>query len=183
MRDLIERISRVEQYLDDVSVSSKNQMLRGTIQSTDDSKGLQKHSVNGLHGEKFEGMQRWEQFGLSSMPPAGSDCLIACMNGNRDSAQLIAVISSGVRPQNSPAGSTTLYDNGGTTIQLDGAGNITMTCSGNLTIKAGGSVIIEAGGEINTKSGRLDHNGINVGFDHKHRDVMPGPSPTGDPLP
>jgi phage gp45-like len=182
VRDVIERIARIEQYLDDVAVQSKNQMLRGTIESTDDSTGLQQHTVNGLYGEKFEKMQRWEQFGLSSMPPAGADCLIACMNGNRDSAQMIAAKSSGVRPQNSPAGSTTLYDNGGTTIQLDGSGNITITCSGNITFKTGGDMIAEVGGSITlTSGGLLTHNGKNVGSTHVHEDVVKGPDKTGVP--
>lgn len=56
------------------------------------------------------------------------------------------------------------------------------TGSGAIAIKTPGSVAIEAGGDIDLKSGRLLHNGKNVGEDHQHDKVSPGGGTTGFPL-
>ncbi|WP_290778230.1 phage baseplate assembly protein V [Hoeflea sp.] len=66
------------------------------------------------------------------------------------------------------------------TLHIDGS-NLLADITGNVTIRAGGNVNIEAGGSITTTSAELTHNGKNVGHDHKHVDVEPGPSLTGVP--
>lgn len=45
----------------------------------------------------------------------------------------------------------------------------------------GNSIVFEAAGTVNVKSADLTHNGVNVGDDHKHTDVLPGPALTGPP--
>ncbi len=53
---------------------------------------------------------------------------------------------------------------------------------GALTINLNGGIEITAGGEIKLNSSKLTHNGKNIGHDHKHKDVTPGSSPTGEPV-
>lgn len=67
------------------------------------------------------------------------------------------------------------------TLHIDGS-NLLADITGDVTIKAAGDVNIEAGGSITTsQGGQLTNNGKNVGHDHKHVDVEPGPSLTGVP--
>lgn len=67
-------------------------------------------------------------------------------------------------------------------IQLD-------TASGNVTLKSPGSVTIEAAGDVKItaanivlESGKLAHNGKNVGHDHVHGGVVPGGGMSGGPV-
>ena len=54
------------------------------------------------------------------------------------------------------------------------------TGSGNISVKTPGVARIDAG-DIELISNTLTHNGKNIGHDHKHTDVMPGPALTGEP--
>ena len=54
----------------------------------------------------------------------------------------------------------------------NGSSSITMTPNGDVTIRANVDII----------GGRLTHNGINVGDDHKHSGVMSGGSVSGAPV-
>ncbi len=56
------------------------------------------------------------------------------------------------------------------------------TGSGAFTMNLNGGMEISAGGDINLNSPKLTHNGKNIGHDHRHKDVTPGPSPTGEPV-
>lgn len=67
------------------------------------------------------------------------------------------------------------------TIHCDGA-NMIIDGTADVTIKAAGNITLEAGGDITTgQGGQLTNNGKNVGHDHKHTEVTPGPSLTGVP--
>ncbi|MCA1492696.1 hypothetical protein I6F11_17385 [Ensifer sp. NBAIM29] len=62
----------------------------------------------------------------------------------------------------------------GGSIHVDRAsGAVTLELSGPIRIKASAIVL---------ESATLTHNGKNVGFDHVHKDVTPGPANTGVPV-
>lgn len=66
--------------------------------------------------------------------------------------------------------------------QLDtGSGAVSIKTAGPVTVDAGGDVTIKAA-NIKMESGTLTHNGKNVGYDHKHKDVLFGPDNTGPPV-
>jgi hypothetical protein len=86
------------------------------------------------------------------------------------------------------AGEKNIRVKGSVNIQVDGnadikiGGNADVEVSGNLTAEIGGMTEIKSGGEIALKSPKLTHNEINIGYDHKHRDVMPGAGISGVPI-
>lgn len=55
------------------------------------------------------------------------------------------------------------------------------TASGAVVIETAGTVTIKAG-DIKLESGTLTHNGVNIGNDHKHKDVVVGGDLTGEPV-
>lgn len=150
--DIYERVAFLEQMVSDLTSRTMNMASRGTMTNLDDTKNIQQMAVQGVAGEQFNRVQRWEQFGISSLPPAGSDALIMSMNGSRDSAQILAVENQSMRPRNSPGGSTTVYDAAGTTIVLDGAGKLTINAN-----------------DVEITSSTLTHNGVDISDDHIHR--------------
>ncbi|OHV85803.1 phage baseplate assembly protein V [Ensifer sp. LCM 4579] len=83
-----------------------------------------------------------------------------------------------------PDGTVVEYDHEAkalkTTIAEGGSFNIAI--GGGVSISAsGGELTINAPGGIALESATLTHNGKNVGHDHKHTDVVPGPALTGPP--
>jgi hypothetical protein len=58
-------------------------------------------------------------------------------------------------------------------------GELVIAHDGPVRIK-GSAIILEADG-VDAKSASLTHNGVNVGENHKHTDVVPGPALTGPP--
>lgn len=161
------RIHQLEQQVSDLRSRQMSMVGRGTLEKNTDDKKLQQQTISGLYGERLEDVERVEAFGLTSMPPEGSDAYYLAMNGNRDSLLILSAASPDHRPTNSAAGSTTLYDLDGTTIVLDGGGNIVVSCGGDITFQAGGKVSIN--------SASLDHNGVNIGDDHAHVSAPSGP--------
>ncbi|MBB4954404.1 phage baseplate assembly protein gpV [Agrobacterium vitis] len=70
-----------------------------------------------------------------------------------------------------------------TSITFPGGSIVIDTASGNMTVKSSGAVTIEAAGDVTIKaanivleSGKLTHNGKNIGHDHGHVSAPPGPS-------
>lgn len=62
-------------------------------------------------------------------------------------------------------------------------GDVTITLSGGALVCAIGGVTFSFSGEGFVQTGgKQEHDGKNVGTDHKHGDVTPGSSPTGVPI-
>lgn len=58
-------------------------------------------------------------------------------------------------------------------------GETVIAASGDgVTITAGNIKLV---GDVEIEGGSLTHNGVNVGDDHRHKDVMTGPAVTGPP--
>lgn len=77
---------------------------------------------------------------------------------------------------------------GATNIQVDG--DVNMKIGGALTGEVAGITNLSMDGGVNLKTpflkitgNEVSHNGINIGHDHKHRDVVPGDGISGIPLP
>lgn len=58
-------------------------------------------------------------------------------------------------------------------------GELMIAHDGPVRIK-GSAIVLEAD-SVDAKSASLTHNGVNVGENHKHTDVVPGPALTGPP--
>ena len=171
--DIRDELDLLREKISDLQSRVMNTASRGTLMADDDSKPIQQMKVRGQWGEEFDRVQRWEQFGITSRAPENSDALIMSINGSRDSAQVVAIENSGMRPTGSGPGSTTVYDAGGSTIVLDGSGNITITAAQNLTIVAQ---------DIEITSDTLTNNGVDISDSHLHTRVMSGAANTGVPV-
>lgn len=172
IEELLSRIAILEQRVEDLSSRQMNMAGRGTLEETDDDKSIQKQKIKGMYGETQENAQRWETFGLTSNPPAGSDVLMLSMNGNRDSLAILSAADPNTRPTGGASGGTILYDSAGTTVTLDAGGNVVVNCSGTYTVNAA---------DIAFNSGTLTHNGTDISDEHQHTLVTPGPSNSGPP--
>ncbi len=124
--------------------------MRGTLARVNDKSGLQTMQVTRLEGETFDDCERIGQYGLTSVPPSGSEVLIGQVGSNADHTVILGVDDSS-RPHPLTDGQTCLYDKSGTQILLNGDGSISITCAGGVTINGNLSISgnVTIGGTLN----------------------------------
>jgi phage baseplate assembly protein V len=110
-------------------------LARGELTAVNDAGGIQQMQVGLLAGETADAVERFQNYGLSSSPPAGGDALVCFLGGNRDHGVVVAVNDRGSRPTGLASGEVVLYNNQNVSLRL--------TAEGDLIIKAR-RVIIEA---------------------------------------
>jgi phage baseplate assembly protein V len=91
---------------------------RALLEALDDSKGLQLLKVSLLKDEIKDKVERVIDYGLISVPPPGSEALVACIGGSKDQMVVIAVDNSKSRKKGCASGDTGLYRDGGDYILL-----------------------------------------------------------------
>jgi len=67
-----------------------NMVSRGVIASTDDETGLQLDQVSLLYEEDKIAVERFQNYGFSSSPPADSEALVVFIGGGRDHGVIVA---------------------------------------------------------------------------------------------
>lgn len=73
-------------------------VARGVLESIDDGGGIQLVKASFLAGEVREDVERIQEYGLSSYPPAGSELVGVFVGGNREHGFIIACEPRGDRP-------------------------------------------------------------------------------------
>jgi phage gp45-like len=134
-----------------LSLKISNLIGLGTIKRVDDSKNTQELQVELLEGETRDEVERLQQYGLTSNPPEGSDCLVVFVGGRRDQAYCLAAEKRGHRLVELESGEVALYDAAGTKIVLKASGDIEITpASGKLKLEGDFDVTgnIEVSGQI-----------------------------------
>lgn len=124
---------------------------RGLVDSTDDSTQMQLVKVSLLDNELKEDVEHLHPYGLSSnCPTDGSETVIGCISGDRDSAVAVVVGNSKYRIKNLVNGEVCLYAKFGQTIMLkeDGSIEITPQSGKSLVIKSN----VEIEGEVNASA-------------------------------
>ncbi|MCL2689073.1 MAG: phage baseplate assembly protein [Chitinispirillia bacterium] len=120
-------------------------LIRGIIKAARmaNAKGPLRIDASGRIGEEFTDKQMFQQFGFSSMPKDGAECLLV------KSGQNVIIIASDDRRYkiDLSSGEAALHDAYGNVVHLQD--------SGNILVKAGGSsgkIFIEAAGEVSVKA-------------------------------
>lgn len=139
-------------------------LSRGVVRLVDDGKGLQAVQVDLLKSETRDRLERFQEYGLSSVPHAGAEAVAAFVGGNRDHGVVLAVADRRYRVRGLTTGQVALYDSSGTCLLLDADGNAQLTAAGKVTVKAPLVRIegdLEVTGEI---TDRADADGTSMEF-------------------
>lgn len=91
---------------------------RALLNIIDDSGGLQVVQLSALAGETREKVSRFQNFGFTSNPPAGSEAIILSLGGQRESMVVIATESRDARFKNLAAGESAQYSADGASFAL-----------------------------------------------------------------
>lgn len=82
---------------------------RAVLLRIDDSQARQLLQIEGLLGEVMDAVERIQEYGFSSVPPAGAEVLVAAPGGMRQHPIAGAVEDARVRPTSLPSGTVILY--------------------------------------------------------------------------
>lgn len=175
-----------------------NMIARAVVRRLVDSGGRQTAQVEVTKGELIDGMERMQNYGMSSFPPvAGTDCLVAFLGGNREQGMIVVAENRTYRFKNLEEGEVVISDDLGNVIHLmrdqvlvkavtklrAEAPEVEVIATTKVTIQGGPSTIqLDAAGVAIT-SPSLRHNNVNVGATHTHSGVMVGSGSTGAPNP
>jgi phage baseplate assembly protein V len=124
----------------------------GRVSFADDSRSAQMLQVSLNDSEARDGTPRIAEFGLTSVPPAGSDVLVVFLGGDRSKGVVVATGHQASRPLGLKAGETMLYDLWGKHVYLTeadgivveaGGAPVTVNNSTTVTINAATSIVLD----------------------------------------
>lgn len=154
---------------------------RGIVRATGDSTGLQTMRVSLMEDEAKDGVERVQEYGFTSHPLPGAECVAIFIGGNRDHGAIVATDDRRHRPGGLGAGDVLIYDNRGNRVLLSAAG-IEITAPVKATIIAPEVEItgdVTVTGEM-TVTENLTADGISM-RDHVHPENDSG-GPTDPPV-
>jgi phage baseplate assembly protein V len=181
----------VEQAVQRLYHRLRNLVYRGRVTLGDDTGPVQTQQVRLGADDIRDALPRLAEYGLTSMPPEGSDAIVLFPAGDRGSGVIIATGHQTYRLKSLKAGEVALYDNLGQSVYLTQAGIVvnggglpmkftntpsvtldtpTVHCTGNLDVD--GNIVAQ--GDIS------DHNNKSMAdmrtvFDgHDHNDPQGG---------
>ncbi len=126
-----------------MSIFSKlrNTVGRALVKLVDDAKQIQELQIEADAGGTLGDVERFQQYGFTSVPLADAEAIMVCVGGKRDHAVVIAVDDRRHRPGNLESGEVCVYDKTGSRVLFKANGNIEFTPSsgemvftGNVTI-------------------------------------------------
>ena len=119
-----------------------NMIARGRLSATNDNEGMQFAQLSLLRDETKANVERFQQYGFSSVPPAGSEAVVLFVGGNRDHGIIMSIDNRASRIRGQVPGEVALYSNEGDFIVLKRGNQIEMGTD-RLLIRADVEVTIE----------------------------------------
>jgi len=180
----------------DLEARIERMFRKGKVTEVDATKGLYRQEI-GLDDNGVTVNSPWLPYSQiagarksHSPPSVGEQYLLVNPDGSPDFTQGLGVphgwYDRNPSPSIDPAADV---DVRGTTKDTRTASSRTIAVGGSSVAMTDGSVTIKSGGVTMTVSnagvaivgGEVSHNGHDIGSDHLHTDVMPGPALTGPP--
>ena len=160
---------------------------RAVLTLIDDGPKMQVMQVQGLKGEILDRIERFQNYGLTSVPHEDAEVLIVCPGGIRQHAIAIAVDDRRYRVIGLERGEVCLYtdedeETGEQGKPVDGPQHrIHLKRGRAIDMWAGASGIVMTPDGVDIRGPALTHNGVNVGDDHTHGGVTAGGASTAGP--
>ena len=103
-------------------------VARGVVNLIDDAGGLQILQITALENETRDGVERAQNFGMSSHPPVGSEPIMVAVGGSRNHLVAVAVDNEEHRPKGLAEGEVKVYSAHDSFLHFDADGNVTLKC-------------------------------------------------------
>jgi phage baseplate assembly protein V len=121
---------------------------RGRITTGDDTGPAQLHQVKLGLQEVKDNIPRIAEFGLTSMPPVGSDAVLLFIGGDRTNGAIIATGHQQSRPRGLLPGETMIYSEDGKQIYLTASGIVVEANDQPVTVNNASTVTINAATKV-----------------------------------
>ena len=150
------------------------QGFRGKVARVQAGGGVQKIQVEGLDGETVQDLEHAENFGFTSNPPAGSDCVVVPLGGKTSHGIIVTTTNGAYSITGLSDGETAVYNADGAKMVLKKGRVIEIDCD-KLNIKAPSGVnitsekvecsaVLTAQGQINGNGGMAVQGGSGTTF-------------------
>jgi len=127
-------------------------VARAVVRSIQDGTKLQELELEVLAGERVRRAERFQQYGLTSVPFPGAECVVVFAQGNRDHPLVVALEDRADRPTALSAGEVMLYARSGARVHLKADGTLRLSSPTKVEIEAP-MVSAEASTELEFTSG------------------------------
>lgn len=173
-------IKLIRQMLRPLETRLSNMVARAVVSLVNDGLKMQGLQLQVLDGETRGNVERFQSYGLTSVPLEGAEAVVLFVGGRRDHGLAVAVDDRRHRPRNLAAGEVMLYTDEGAQLHLK-RGRIVVTDSE-----------IRLGSDSASNFVALAHlvlaelNAIRTAFDTHTHVYIPGagtPTPTAIPVP
>lgn len=116
--------------------SLRNLVARAVLALVDDARKLQSVQVDLLDGETRADVERFQQYGLSSVPEPGAEAVMLAVGGSRSHMVAVAVDDRRYRPRDLKEGEVCLYSKFGDRFLLKDDGTIEVKASRKVYVDA-----------------------------------------------
>lgn len=149
---------------------------RVTVKDIKDDSQMQTASAEVAEGVWREDLEVMQPYGLISVPDDdGAVGVAMAIGGDEGDMVLLPLANPSQRMGGLNKGDVGLANKFGDRVILRAAGGIEVQAAKSITQKVGGVTMTQTAEGVAFEGGRLTHNGINIGSDHKHVTAPPGP--------
>lgn len=124
MRGLSQKVKQVAKGVQD----TVRLAFRGVINLVNSGEGIQKVQVSGLADETIADVEFMQQFGLTSVPPKGTQVVVIPVGGATTHSVVVATENGSFRVKNLKGGEVAVYDESGSSIVLRNGKLIEVEC-------------------------------------------------------
>lgn len=119
-----------------------NTIARCVVSLVNDATKMQSLQIGILKNENRQGVERFQNYGFTSVPKAGAEAVVVSVGGNRDHSIVIAVDDRRYRLKALAAGEVAIYSDEGDSIILKRGNKVEVNTS-TMTINASTEVVME----------------------------------------
>lgn len=162
-------VQHMRQMMAPVEGRVRLMIARAIVRLVDDTPMAQALQIDLLADEQQDAVERLQNYGLTAVPHAGAEALVACVGGLRSHAVVIAVEDRRYRVTGLQTGEVALYDDLGNMVKL-GRDELAITAVTRITVTApiavieaddvqlgasGGAAVARVGDDVDLGTGKI----------------------------
>ncbi len=142
-------------------VANRLRMLvaRGVVRLVNDAGGIQIVQVSALKGETRAELERFQNYGFSSVPFAGAEAVVLFVGGDRAHGLVLAIDDRRYRIQSLSPGEVAIYSDEGDEIVLKRGNRIEVTSGGEVHVNAATKIRIDCAAALELEGTSVTVNG------------------------